>query len=297
MQLKIWKLILFAALLVPPAHAEEDSGGIRGIVHDAQGSPIEGASVLLFPVGHSTHSDRDGSFLLKPPSPGRYTVVVLQQGYSPWAVDGLELKKLELATLKVSLQLATETPLVYYESPTPDDLGSSPFLQKIGEEGLCSPKMLSAASESYRFLWARTFDHPVLVYLRFPAVGEASLSYKEADGAAGYEIGPLIYNEKIPLKFPLKGKLRENFRDAESLTDYLALLREQAAEQFWALPFRIDDPGMIGLDGATWTIEGIKNGKCHVVTRWGPDRKDPFRRFAEALLNLSGRRFYYDEVY
>jgi len=294
---QIWSLIPVMALLASQASAD-NSASIRGVVRDAQGSPIGGASVLLVPpVADRAYSAPDGSFLMKPLGPGRYTVLVMHQGYSPWAVDGLELKELEVATLKVSLQATTEAALVYYESPTAKDLQAySDLLPKLGEEVLCSPKMLSAATESYRFLWLRTFHHPVVVHLRLPAEGDASLAYKEADGAGGYKIGGLVHNEKISVT----AKLRKDFGDSGDSKDvaaYLELFREVAAKNFWALPYYIDEPGMTGLDGATWTIEGIKNGKCHVVTRWSPKRQDPLRGFAEMLIELSGKRFYYDEVY
>ena len=67
-------------------------------------------------------------------------------------------------------------------------------------------------------------------------------------------------------------------------------------ERFWNLPFRVKR-GVIWVDGATWTIEGRRGDECHVVTRWSPEPGEEFRMFAEFLMQLSGKRFYYDEVY
>lgn len=84
--------------------------------------------------------------------------------------------------------------------------------------------------------------------------------------------------------------------DPELLEGILEAFRDSYAAGFWQLPFAVDD-GSIVLDGATWTIEGRRDGRCHVVTRQSPEPRDELRAFAETLIDLSGKRFYYDEVY
>ena len=91
-------------------------------------------------------------------------------------------------------------------------------------------------------------------------------------------------------------KWSEGGTPVELHQDIIENISKEAQELFWEQPFKID-AGIIGLDGATWTIEGIKNGKCHVVTRWSPEKGTPIREFADTLIHLSGKRFYHDEVY
>jgi hypothetical protein len=94
----------------------------------------------------------------------------------------------------------------------------------------------------------------------------------------------------------LFNQLLEELQDPDHALEVLEQVREQAQEYFWDLPCRVDD-GTVGLDGATWAIEGTRNGKCHVVKRWSPAIGTDFRIFADTLMDLSGVRFYYDEVY
>lgn len=77
---------------------------------------------------------------------------------------------------------------------------------------------------------------------------------------------------------------------------FLDQLRNEAMEHFWKVPYQVDD-GSVNLDGATWIVEGRKEGQCHVVTRWSPEPNDPFRRFAWAILGLTRRSFVFEDVY
>jgi hypothetical protein len=36
---------------------------------------------------------------------------------------------------------------------------------------------------------------------------------------------------------------------------------------FWGLPAQVENPGTVVVDGTEWLIEGVKDGKCHAVTR------------------------------
>lgn len=52
---------------------------------------------------------------------------------------------------------------------------------------------------------------------------------------------------------------------------------------YWQLRPEIDDSG---LDGAQWILEGVKEGRYHVVDRWTPQIGD-FREACLYLLKLS----------
>ena len=61
---------------------------------------------------------------------------------------------------------------------------------------------------------------------------------------------------------------------------FLSLLKNA---DFWNLAAKDDTQG---LDGAQWIIEGVKNGKYHIVDRWRPE-KGPFREAALFLVKHS----------
>jgi hypothetical protein len=107
--------------------------------------------------------------------------------------------------------------------------------------------------QSYRFLWLRTFHHPIAIRVDLNADGTSRLTTKMASGAGGYDPGHLLQNDTSILTKEhtdlFLGKIQEN--------------------KFWELaPL---DKSRMGLDGAEWIIEGVKDGNYRVVDRWSPD--------------------------
>lgn len=187
-----------------------------------------------------------------------------------------------------------ERDLVTQEKATEADRDKyAEVLRVMHEVPLCSAARTSVDGESYRFLWLRTFHRPLLVDLVLGPGDRASAVLKEASGAAGYGIGRLVRRTRIDVF----RRLRREMKGPDNAKAFLRLFRESADEAFWAQPFRSEDRSVVGVDGATWTIEGVRNGRCHVVRRWSPDEGEPFRQFAERLLYFANRRLDYDEVY
>lgn len=110
----------------------------------------------------------------------------------------------------------------------------------------------SANAESYRFLWLRTFHHPVAVRININPDGTSLLTVKMASGAGGYSPGTISENHSQVLS-------------KEQTSGFLALV---AASKFWEAPNPINDQR--GTDGSQWIIEGLKRGRYHVVDRWSP---------------------------
>jgi len=72
---------------------------------------------------------------------------------------------------------------------------------------------------------------------------------------------------------------------AEQVREFLSLL-EQA--DFWNLDTCLQTRGLDrGLDGEEWLLEGVSNGKYHVVQRWCPSRAYGYRVACQYLLDLS----------
>ncbi len=143
-----------------------------------------------------------------------------------------------------------------------------PSLWRISKES-------KTKNEVYRFLWLRTFHHPVAVCLTVEQDGTGKLIGKMTSGAGGYAPGTLLTNKNISLT-------------AVQVSSFLKQLEKL---KFWEMPSK--DKGM-GNDGAEWIIEGVKNQKYHLVDRWSPESGE-FRKAALMLFQFSELKV--DEVY
>ena len=111
--------------------------------------------------------------------------------------------------------------------------------------------------EEYRFLWLRTFHHPIAVRLAISPSGEGTLITKIADGAGGYKPGKLITDTTTHLDKVQLDRFREKI----------------IHDNFWNLPAEGTQGGM---DGSEWIIEGQRHGNYHVVSRWTPSSGEVF---------------------
>lgn len=122
-------------------------------------------------------------------------------------------------------------------------------------------------TEIYRFLWLRTFHHPIFVRIERNS-SEIKLFTRELDGASGYETGKVLRSDEIILK-------------QEDFCEFLNLLEKA---NYWNLPVQSDDAGN---DGSQWILEATKNGRYHAVDQWTP-KKGAYRETCLYLLKLSG---------
>ena len=120
---------------------------------------------------------------------------------------------------------------------------------------------------SYRFLWLRTFDNPIALRLLLKNDGSAILNVKVTNGKGGYNPGQLTENQTLNIT-------------KVQVDNFLELLNHA---NFWDLPTM---DGKEGLDGTTWTLEGVKAGKYQLVVRWSPE-EGHFQHAALFLLSLS----------
>jgi hypothetical protein len=141
-------------------------------------------------------------------------------------------------------------------------------LKAMGEKSLLD--VASVDNEIYRFLWLRSFHHPIFVRIE-RSQNDIKLFTKELDGAGGYEPGKVLRSKEIVLK-------REDF------CKFLTLLEKA---DYWNLPIEKDDTTVVRVDGAEWILEGVKSGRYHIVDRWSP-KKGEYRKACLYLLKLSG---------
>lgn len=124
-------------------------------------------------------------------------------------------------------------------------------LQALDEPSLWSLSQ-TQKEQSYRFLWLRTFHHPMAIRIDMNVDGTSRLTTKLTSGAGGYGPGRLVQNDTSTL--------------TKEQTDwFLGKIQEP---KFWELA--AFDKSRIGLDGAQWIVEGAKNGNYHIVDRWSP---------------------------
>jgi hypothetical protein len=126
----------------------------------------------------------------------------------------------------------------------------------------------SSEEESYRFLWLRSFHHPVAVRVRSSG-GGLLITVKELSGAGGHDPGKLTVNRTRKVA-------------KEEWDEFIRLIEQTC---YWGLP--TEDEGLIGEDGAQWILEGVRSSRYHIVDRWSP-RNGSYREACLYMLKLSG---------
>ncbi len=137
---------------------------------------------------------------------------------------------------------------------------------------LREPSLLAVAqaqhgdkTQVYRFLWLRTFHHPISVRLTINLEEDSFVTVKSTDGHGGYKLGSLILDETHKV----------SKADVQNALDRIKDLA------FWSMATEDDrstdepDDGRPqlrgdGADGAQWVLEGVAHGEYHVVDRWSP---------------------------
>ena len=130
---------------------------------------------------------------------------------------------------------------------------------------------------AYRFLWFRTFHNPIAIRLIIHLDGTGSLTGKMTNGKGGYNPGNLALNESHELT-------------KAQVVEFLGLLRRAS---FWSAP---SEDGAGGLDGAQWVLEGVEDGRYHIVDRWSPKKSD-FQDVCLFLFKQSKIRLEAKEIY
>ncbi|HET6557031.1 MAG TPA: hypothetical protein VFG54_06920 [Prolixibacteraceae bacterium] len=130
---------------------------------------------------------------------------------------------------------------------------------------------------SFRFTWLRTFHNPIAIRIDKDKE-QILLTWKECDGAGGYEPGKIIVDKQK--------KLSEN--------EWKEFQRMISKIDFWEMPTTLDE--IPGSDGSQWILEGIKEGEYHVVDRWTP-RGSEYAKCCGFLLNLTDIKINEKEKY
>jgi hypothetical protein len=194
----------------------------------------------------------NGTFTFKSVDPGLYQISVTYPGFRSETISDVvvvEGKTTELnVTLKEGLPKASDYRIHQtFENP---NLYSKALID-IGQPLLCS-QPVPTGKEWYRFIWVPTFDHPVFLRVDIESDDTAILLTQVWSGQGGYTWGKSMKNTRR-LKSDEQSELFESLADIG----------------FWTLPSQFErPPNEVVLDGTDWLIEGVRDGKCHVVTRY-----------------------------
>lgn len=131
--------------------------------------------------------------------------------------------------------------------------------------------------EVYRFIWLRTFHHPVAVRVEHTN-GSTIAVQKESSGAGGYEPGRLIVDRQTAVTNAEFSTLKTKFDTA----------------LFWREPF--DKTSEYGCDGAVWIFEARNAKGYHVIERWAPKQGRPYHELGLLMLKQSGFEFAENEA-
>lgn len=116
-------VLLLCVYAAASAHAQEQSGSIQGIVKDAQGAVLPGATVEaknLANVGVTTTvANAEGLYRFPALPPGTYEVTGTLAGFSPAKVTGIRLSLGQLLKVDLSLAIAAVTESVQVTSESP----------------------------------------------------------------------------------------------------------------------------------------------------------------------------------
>lgn len=121
---------------------------------------------------------------------------------------------------------------------------------------LQEPSLFALSNDSkvqcYRLLFLPAFDKPTAVRLTIKSDDTGKLDVKIRNGPGGNEPARLIESKTI-------------HASQQQVANFLHHLDKA---NFWHLPVRDERRG---LDGPTFIIEGVKDGKYQVVKRWAPE--------------------------
>ena len=127
-------------------------------------------------------------------------------------------------------------------------------LQFLGESSLLA-QARNTSTETYRFVWLRSFDPPISVRLDVSPDGSGILTTKIGQGEAGFVATQ--HGTVQSFRLALTRQQVESFRAVV------------AKAHFWTTPpYAFHDQQ--GTDGSSWIIEALVAGNYHIAQRWSP---------------------------
>lgn len=159
-------------------------------------------------------------------------------------------------------------------------------LQALQEQSLCCNS--TERGRVVRFVWLRSFNHPVVIRLNESTNGSWSLVTKVGSGAGGYDPGTLLSQEQRTLSADQVAAMRSLFNPTSWFWS------TASAETTTTVAKCPRDPGKecvtIGGDGSQWIVEVRDGDRYHYVDRWSP-KDGPMRALGEHIMAVSHQDF------
>lgn len=152
-----------------------------------------------------------------------------------------------------------------------DDM-KSVHLKAMKEPSLWKLSQKDRTATVYRFLWLATGEHPICIRLTRTG-GILVLHVARHDGPPGMTAGRLTLDKDVRLS-------------AQQGDGLVARLKKTT---FWISPVSVKESRGIA-DGDVIVIEGVKDGRYHVVNRAGSATGESYKAFCRSLLELADER-------
>jgi hypothetical protein len=123
--------VVSCALWATAAHAQQETATLAGIVRDATGAVIPGATVIVTNVQTNivtrTQTGEDGGYVIPSLRPGEYSISAESAGFQKTVRTGITLQVAQVARIDIQLQTGqlTEAVEVVGQSPLLDTMTSS----------------------------------------------------------------------------------------------------------------------------------------------------------------------------
>ena len=247
----------------------QQNPSLHVIVIDRTGAAVPAAEVRILELPSIVGLPApNGTFSFNGIPTGTYRVSAKYRGFKDKVVEGVTVAEGKTTEIIVKMEQGP---------PKGSDFGLhqelantsaySKVLADVGQPALCAGSV--DGEERYRFLWVPTFFQPIFLRVEIEPDGTSTLLTYAWKGAGGYEWGQ-----------PVRSFRKLTFVEQSDLFAALADIG------FWTLPAEVDDPpNVIVLDGTDWFIEGIKDGRCHVVRRYSSPLSQVFS--SEFLENIA----------
>ena len=155
----------------------------------------------------------------------------------------------------------------------------SQFLRTMREPSLTALAKNDRGAVSYRLLWLRERDRPIVI--RFVArPGGTAWFYRRVASGDGLR-GPGGLRD-TGMSFSFKGRTAGFLKTVEDTG-------------FWQLAEAPTEPGTACR--LHWILEGVRQGQYKVVDRCSPDANDPVRIIGQRAMKLGGLRPWPKKVY
>jgi hypothetical protein len=152
-------------------------------------------------------------------------------------------------------------------------------LAALHEASLWQVSQQQPSIETYRFLWLRTFHHPISVRVTVTAGGVGVLEARETNGYGG---------------FPRSGELIRDDKRRLSTAEMDLFFSKLDALHVWTSR---NNNEYAGPDGGQWVLEAVRSGQYRILDVWNPEGSEPMRSFGLEMLNLARIKVPPPEIY